>query len=325
MKRQGIFFLIVIFSLASTMIPAMGQEERWLVKYSVIDMTTRQLVLEHDYETGRQISNAPMFAGAEYNITVTLDVGLSAPYANLSLWVNLNHADSIDRYWEIHTVSLNLTDDYNPNAPRFHFWQEKGRYSISTFGRVPNDLTQVDLTNVVLHFPVNHVTLQLRGPDGSLLDEVVLTIIDSEIDSYNFFLGEREADLQEYEEIGVDPAFTDVFESYIDLAKSQAERGFIETAKTILEPLEIDIPPIQTGPTLADQYFLPAVGGLGLLVVILCVLFFKARGRIAFTSMVVEDQIRELEGLTMRAARTDKNLGERLQEINQRLKDMEGL
>ena len=76
---------------------------------------------------------------------------------------------------------------------------------------------------------------------------------------------------------------------------------------------------------MADQYFLPAVGGLGLLVILLGVLFFKARGRIAFTSMVVEDQIRELEGLTMRAARTDKNLGERLQEINERLKDMEGI
>jgi hypothetical protein len=239
--------------------------------------------------------------------------------------VNLNHADSIDRYWEIHTVSLNLTDDYNPNVPTFNFWQIEGRYVISTFGRVSSDLTTVDLGNVVLHFPIDHVTLQLRGPDDSLLDEVVLTIIDSEIDSYNFFLGEREADLLEYEEVGVDPAFTDVFENYISLAKSQAERGFIQTAKTILEPLEIEIPPIQTGPTLADQYFLPAVGGLGLLVVLLGVLFFKARGRIAFTSMVVEDQIRELEGLTMRAARTDKNLGERLQEINERLKDMEGI
>jgi len=325
LKKQGIFFLLLILCLVSVPVPAEGQEERWLVSYSVVDMTTRQLVLERDYETGRTISNAPMFAGAEYNITVTLDVGLSAPHANLSLWVNLNHADSIDRYWEIHTVSLNLTDDYNPNLPRFHFWQVEGRYVLSTFGRVPNDLTQVDLGNVVLHFPVDHVTLQLRGPTGFLLDEVVLTIIDSEIDSYNFFLGEREADLQEYEEIGVDPAFTDVFESYISLARSQAERGFIETAKTILEPLEIQIPPIQTGPSMADTYFLPAVGGLGLLVVLLGVLFFKARGRIAFTSMVIEDQIRELEGLTMRAARTDKSLGQRLQEINERLKDLEGI
>lgn len=325
MKRQGIFFLLLILCLFTATVPAQGQEERWLVSYSVVDMTTKQLIFEHDYETGRTISNAPMFAGAEYNITVTLDVGLSAPYANLSLWVNLNHADSIDRYWEIHTVSLNLTDDYNPNIPTFNFWQVEGRYVISTFGRVSSDLTIVDLGNVVLHFPINHVTLQLRGPDDSLLDEVVLTIIDSEIDSYNFFLGEREADLLEYQEVGVDPAFTDVFENYISLAKSQADRGFIQTAKTILEPLEIEIPPIETGPTLADQYFLPAVGGLGLLVVLLGVLFFKARGRIAFTSMVVEDQIRELEGLTMRAARTDKNLGERLQEINERLKDMEGI
>lgn len=40
--------------------------------------------------------------------------------------------------------------------------------------------------------------------------------------------------------------------------------------------------------------------------------------------MIVEDQIRELEGLTLRASRTDRNLGQRLQEINDKLKELEG-
>ena len=304
---------------------ALGQEEKWLVSVRVEDMTTKQLVQAYDFETGETIMNAPMFAGAEYNITLTLDIGLTAPYAQLGLTVDLSHADSIDRYWEIHTASLNLTDDYNPNSRAISFWQYEGRYKVSMFGRIPSTITMVDLGNVVLHFPVDHSFVELRGPDGSLLDEVVLNIIDSEIDSYNFFLGERQADLEEYREVGVDPAFTDLFQSYIGLAQAQSERGFVQTAQTILEPLDIDIPPIETGPSLADQYFLPVAGGLGVLVVLLGALFFKARGRIAFTSMVIEDQIREMEGLTMRAARTDKNLGSRLQEINEKLKELEGL
>ena len=95
------------------------------------------------------------------------------------------------------------------------------------------------------------------------------------------------------------------------------------TAQSILESIDIDIPPIRTEATLQEKYFLPTVGGLGALVVILGALFFRANGRLSFTRMIVEDQIRELEGLILRASRTDRNLGQKLQEINDKLKEME--
>jgi len=53
LKRQGIFFLLLILCLFTATVPAQGQEERWLVSYSVVDMTTKQLIFEHDYETAR--------------------------------------------------------------------------------------------------------------------------------------------------------------------------------------------------------------------------------------------------------------------------------
>ena len=96
------------------------------------------------------------------------------------------------------------------------------------------------------------------------------------------------------------------------------------TAQSILESIDIDIPPVRTEATFQEKYFLPAVGGLGALVVILGVLFFRANGRLSFTKMIVEDQIRELEGLTLRASRTDRALGQKLQEINDKLKELEG-
>jgi hypothetical protein len=37
--------------------------------------------------------------------------------------------------------------------------------------------------------------------------------------------------------------------------------------------------------------------------------------------MIVEDQIREMEALQMRASRIDRNLAQRLNEINERLKE----
>jgi len=298
--------------------------ERWIVSYTVVDLTSKQLVLERDYETGKFIVNIPMLAGEEYNITLIVYVGLTAAYAELDLTVDLSHADAIDRYWEIHTTNLSLSEDYNPNTPMITFNQVKGRYTISTYGRVPSDLTMTDLARgLALHKPVNHTILRLKGPDGSLLDEVTLNIIDSEIDSYRLYLAQRKENLDGFIQEQVDPAFTDLFTSLIALAEEQAEDGFVQTARTILETIEVEITPVRTGPTMFEQYFLPAVGGLGLLVVLLGVLYFRSRGKSAFTSMVVEDQIRELEGLTLRASRTDRSLGAKLQEINDKLKELE--
>ena len=326
MRRTGFTALLLIIIIAPLLaFGASGVDDRWIVAYKVVDISSEQLVLERDFELDKDIQNTPLLAGGEYTITISLDVGLTAAYANLSLSVNLDHASTIDRYWEIHTTELNLTEDYNPNEAEFKFRQIEGIYSVSAFGRIPSDRTVTDLGHgESLHRPVNHVFIQLTGPDGSLLDEIALTVIDSEIDGYRYYLGQRQSDLEGYLETQVDPAFTGLFESLIALAEVQAEAGFVGTAQSILESIDIDIPPVRTEATFQEKYFLPAVGGLGALVVILGALFFRANGRLSFTKMIVEDQIRELEGLTLRASRTDRALGQKLQEINDKLKELEG-
>ncbi|MFQ6053426.1 MAG: hypothetical protein ACE5OO_04260 [Candidatus Bathyarchaeia archaeon] len=301
-----------------------GEGEMWFVGYRVEDLTTRQLVLERDLETGSLLRNAPVFAGAEYNITVTLDIGLTAAYANLTLRLSLLHADSIDRFWEIHTANLSLAGGYNPNVAEITFSQVKGRYVISTFGRVPSDLTITPLgSGLTLHRPVNFTVIRLIGPDGAVLDEISLNIIDSEIDGYRFIRGEKERELQGYKESRVDPAYIELFENFLRLADEQSEVGFVRNAVDILEALEVEVPPVQTGPSLAERYFLPSVGGLGVLSVALASLLVRARGKASYVSMIVDDQIREMEALTTRAKRIDRSLASRLQEISDRLKETE--
>jgi hypothetical protein len=324
LRRFGVLALLSLLFIASFAGTTSAQDERWIISYRVEDLISGQLILERDFESDRFLQNAPMFTGAEYNVTLTLDIGLTAAYANLDLSVDLLHADAIDRFWNTYTPKPNLTDGYNPNNPSISFTQVEGRYVISAFGRVPSDLTLTDLgQGFILHKPVNHTIIRLRGPDGSVLDEIALNIIDSEIDGYRMYLSQREADLLEFKQNGVDPAFTGLYEGLIMVAEEQAEVGFVQTAKTILEKLEVDVPPIKTGPSFEERYFLPVVGGTGLLAVVMAFLFFRSRGKLSFTSMIVEDQIRELEGLSMRASRIDRNLAAKLQEINDRLKELE--
>ena len=71
--------------------------------YNLVDLSSKQLVLDRDFETGEDIQNTPIFAGGEYNLTIILDIGLTAAYANLTMSVNLGHADTFEYYerWEL--------------------------------------------------------------------------------------------------------------------------------------------------------------------------------------------------------------------------------
>ncbi len=310
--------------IASSATNAEAQEDTWFISYKVEELTTNQLVLSWDSETGQTLQNAPLFAGAEYNVSFTLDISLTVPEAVLEMTLNLLHADGIDRFWEVQPENQGLFQDYDPNAQIVRFSHVKGQYTISAFGRVPSDLTTTNLgSGFVIHEPVDLTFIRLIGPDEGLLDRITLNVIDSDIDGYRFILNHKQSELQDYTATQVDPAYIQLYENFVSFAEAQADLGFIDNAVEILEALEVEIPPTKTGPSLQEQYFLPVIGGLGGLMIIFAILFIRTQGRLGFIKMTLEDQIREMEGLQMRASRVDRSLGSRIQEINERLKEAE--
>jgi hypothetical protein len=66
------------------------------VVYNLVDPSSKQLVLDRDFETGEDIQNTTILAGGECNLTIILDIGLTAAHANLTMSVNLGHADTFD-------------------------------------------------------------------------------------------------------------------------------------------------------------------------------------------------------------------------------------
>jgi hypothetical protein len=267
-----------------------------------------------------------MLAGEEYNLTFIIDVSVNAPYAELmlSLDEDWTHSTVEDRFWEIHSLDLNLTGEYNPNSQNVTFRQIKGVYTLSTYGNIPSELTiSARGGGLALHKPVDLKVLSLIGPDQSILDEVTLNIIDSKIDNYRFVHSQKEDEYQDYVASGVDPAYLELYQNFVSLAEEKAEIGLVETATDILETLHIEITPTQTGPSWQEQYFLPVVGFLLLITIICVVLFLNGKNRADFVTMIVEDQIREMEALQSRASRIDRNLAQRLQEINDKLKEAE--
>ena len=75
---------------------------------------------------------------------------------------------------------------------------------------------------------------------------------------------------------------------------------------------------------MADALFIPVAAILAVLAVIGIIMFMRARGKATYVSQVVEDQIRDLEGLSVRAAKVDRSLSAGLETIEDRLKNAVG-
>ncbi len=77
--------------------------------YNLVDPYSNQLVLDRDSETGEDIKNTTILTGGEFNLTVILDIGLTAAYTNLTMTSYLGHADTFQYYDERWELLLNCS------------------------------------------------------------------------------------------------------------------------------------------------------------------------------------------------------------------------
>jgi len=302
-------------------------EEKWFVRYRVEDLGTRQLVLEVDSETQTVDQYSPIFEGEEYNITMTVSITMSVPYAILTLDTNLLHSKTLDRYWEIRSSAPPTVVNYNPNEVKIKIKQEKGELIVSLYGKIPDKITESKLDGkVTLHKAMDYFAVELKGPNNEILDVITLEVIDSKIHEFQNLLSQKKATLQSFEESEprVVSSYIELYGSIISQAENEAEQGFVDKAISLLRLLITSEVPREHVPSWTETLFIPISGGLIAVVAILGFLYLKSKNRIGYLSLVIEDQIRELEGLTFRASKIDKNLNSSLEEIKDRLKSIVG-
>ena len=71
--------------------------------------------------------------------------------------------------------------------------------------------------------------------------------------------------------------------------------------------------------------FIPLVAIFAVLAGLFAFMFFRNRGKVSYYQMVVEDQIKDLEGLTLRAAKIDRTMAANLDSVKDRLKRLVGM
>ncbi|MCK5670389.1 hypothetical protein KAI10_03320 [Candidatus Bathyarchaeota archaeon] len=321
---KQIKLVLIMLVLLTPAIPAQAQSLPWIEDYTLRNYSTGQTVLEWDSVTGDLLQNAPILAGDEYIVTFTLNVRQTVDNAVLELTLtSFMDKMSEEYYWDIETPSFPETDDFNPASRTINLHHIEGVYVISGVGRIATDSTVFTTEGVTLHRPIDLTLVNLDGPIGTEYDLISINVIDSAIDDYRFLLGQKEAELQDYIERDVDPAYIQLYENFVALAEEEARVGLVNSATNLLVNLEVEAPPVQTGPSFMEKYFIPVVGGLFVVSVLGVFMFIRTNSRLGFIKMIIEDQIREMEAIQSRASRIDRTLAQRLDEINDRLKETE--
>jgi hypothetical protein len=322
----NLFLLTTILSVAPTHAQSSAQ---WITNYTISDLKTGQILKQIDLVTGQNNTNAPILAGAELNVTITIQVTTTSPNTNLQLSTNMAHSTIQGTYWELQTKTYAgiSGSTYNPNQQTVSFSQMTGTLTMSCYGAISAGITQTQAGGITLDKKVDQALITLTDPVGNQLDKIGVSVVDAKINQFDTLLGTALNAIQTMKNNGVDPAYISLFQSVVDSGQSQANQGLVDngiTTLTGLTNLQTSSAPASTSTPIEATLFLPAVIALAVIVVIVGFMFVRTRGKVNYDKLVIEDQIKDLEGLTLRAAKIDKNLTVSLESVKDRLKSLVG-
>ncbi len=307
------------------MAPTQGQVgQKWITRYTISNSGTQQIYKTVNFQTGMNTTIQPILVGDELNVTFAVTVSTSAPYASLQVSTTMSHSLIESTYWQLQSNYAGInSQSYNPNQQSVSFNQTTGTLVMSCYGTIPQSATQTQIGSLTLYKSAQPVLIKLVGPDGTVLDQITVSVIDSKISQYQTAYNSALAQVTNFQAQGVDPAYITLYKNVLDGAQTLANEGLVDNAIVTLTQLSASSPASIKTPVEATL-FIPAVVGLAVVLVIVAFLFVRARGKSSYYSLVIEDQIKDLEGLTMRAARVDKTIASGLDGIKERLQQLVG-
>jgi hypothetical protein len=325
MKNKPIVLsLIILLTLSSlsciaafTPVSAAVGQGSWITRYTISDYNTGQVIIDRDFQSNTISGTGSIIDGATIKVAVTIKISVNNPSTSLTLSTALTKG-SLDHIWE-KTNSYNIGSNYNPSSQSFTFPENAGTLTLNCIGKASGKVAQT-YGDVTLHKAVPITVIALKDPNGAILDAVQPKITDAKIDQYNNLLKQSQSTYKSLQSQGVDGSFLTMYNGVIQQSQAAADAGLADTAISMLKSLNVAAPPTQ----LMQMLFLPLVAVFAVIAILFAFLFFRNRGKASYIKMMVEDQIKDLEGLSMRAQRIDRNLAANLANIKQRLEDSVG-
>ncbi|MGO8805442.1 MAG: hypothetical protein ACLQO7_02410 [Candidatus Bathyarchaeia archaeon] len=290
---------------------------QWITSYNVKNANNGATIIDTASN-----QNGYVLEGDELSVTATIDISQSNPSTSLSLTTSLDHsALQGNMYWELDSTNYNL-GNFDPNSKTISFPENQGTLQITCYGLVPSgSVSQTGPNGVTLDIPTPLNLIVLQDPSGAALDQVSVNITDANIDNYLNVLNQKENTLKGYKSSGVDAGFTQIYQNVIDASKVMEGQGFATAATQMLNGLSVASPPSASSADL----LIPIAVVMAALAAVFAFMFMRVRGKVSYFQLVVEDQIKDLEGLTMRISRIDRMASSNLESVKERLKRLVGM
>jgi hypothetical protein len=316
MRTKSFAIVTCLFLLLTVMIVSVAPTYAvwggtWITKYRVTD-STGQLLMEGDSETGVNNTYSPILAGAELTVTFTINVVLSG--GNLRLSTSMLHSQIHDTFWSLNTMNYSTNFiSYDPNSVAVSFSAVYGAFNMTCYGRIAN--------YTVTNKPVPVTLVQLSSSGGDVLDLIQPNVVNARVDEYEKLLVQKQDKLKSLQDSGVAAGYVELFGNVIDQAQAEAAQGYVDNAIALLNALSVSNEPASS---FMESLWLPVVGVLAAVAVVFGFMFMRARGKVSYFSSVIEDQIKDLEGLTLRASKIDRTISSSLESIKDRLMRLVG-
>ena len=310
-------FAVCLFLLLSavpliSISPTRGVGEGfWITSYIVEDTTTGQVLMEADFATGQNSTYSPIIGGSEITVTFTVNIGMTGS-GNLKLTTAMQHSKiKLDRYWELVSADYALGSDFNPNSASTEFEWVAGTFTMKCYGK----------TNVITK-PTALTLVQLSSSTGDILDNIKPIIVTAGVDQWQNLYNEKEGKLQNLIDAGVAPGYTQIYQNVLNQSQNLVNKGYVNEAISLLNSLPTSGEPMGSA---LEMILLPGIAIAAIVAVVFAVMFMRAKGKNSYVQLVIEDQIKDLEGLTLRASKIDRTIASNLDGVKDRLKRLVGM
>ncbi len=288
-------------------------EGQWITTYQIED-SSGQLLVQYDPLTNTTNTLAPVLPGADIKVTFTVNIiALGADTLRLSTVLQKSTANP-SGYWDLQSSTYDMGSTYNPAAQSTTFKWTEGTFDMVLYGKVPNSASNVAQT-------INVVSLY-SGAGGSAIDQIVVQATSAGLANFNVLYNQQQTKLNKLISDGVSQGYIDIFTNVLNASRTIANAGDVTDAMALLNGLNTTNAPVSST---MESLFLPIVGVLAALAVVFVVLFLRIRGKVSYFQLVVEDQIKDLEGLTLRASKIDRAMSSNLESVKDRLKRLVGM
>jgi hypothetical protein len=302
---------IMIISITPT-VTAVGTGS-WITTYKIED-STGQLLAQYDPLTNTTNLLAPILPGTDIKVTFTVNVIVpGAETMRLSTGLQKSTSNP-SGFWELQTQGYVMGSSYNPASASTTFAWTVGTFDMVLYGKVPNSVSNVAQT-------INVVSLS-SGAGGSPLDQITVQATSASLANFNVLYSQQETKLKGYISSGVSQGYIDIFTNVLNASRSIANAGDVSDATALLNSLNASNAPVTSA---TEMLFLPAIIVLAVVAVLFVVMFLRIRGKVSYYQLVVEDQIKDLEGLTMRISKIDRASSSSLESVKDRLKRLVGM